>query len=44
LAKLLHYLLKGVDERTGNALGLDDWAAGGDIFGKRLSISSKLRA
>jgi hypothetical protein len=44
LAKLLHYLLKGVDEPTAKALGLDAWAAGGDIFGKRLSISSKLRA
>ncbi len=43
LAKLLHYLLKGVDEQTGKALGLGDWAAGGDILGKRMSISSKLR-
>jgi hypothetical protein len=44
LAKLLHYLLKGVDERTGEALGLDDWEEGGEITGKRVSISSKLRA
>lgn len=44
LAKLLHYLLKGVDEPTAEALGLDAWAAGGDIAGKRLSISFKLRA
>jgi hypothetical protein len=44
LAKLLHYLLKGVDEQTGRALGLDTWQEGGDIAGKRLSVSSKLRA
>lgn len=43
LAKLISYLLKGVDERTGRALGLDEWGEGGDIAGKRLSISSKLR-
>jgi hypothetical protein len=43
LAKLLHYLLKGADERTGKALGLDGWLEGGAIVGKRLSISAKLR-
>ena len=43
LAKLIHYLLKGVDERTGRALGLDEWAAGGGIAGKRLSISAGVR-
>ena len=44
LAKLLHYLLKGVDAQTAKALDLDTCEAGGDIAGKRLSISSKLRA
>lgn len=43
LAKLLHYLLKGVAEPTAEALGLDAWAAGGEIAGKRLSISFQLR-
>jgi hypothetical protein len=43
LAKLLHYLLKGVDEQTGRALGLDHWQEGGDIIGKRLSISALVR-
>ncbi len=43
LAYVVGYILKGVDERSGIALGLDRYAEGGAIIGKRLSISGSLR-
>lgn len=41
LANLLAYLLKGADEPTALALGLDDWGMGGSIKGKRVSICQR---
>ena len=43
LAALVAYLLKGVSVEAGEALGLDQAAAGGWIIGKRISISQSLR-
>jgi hypothetical protein len=37
------YLLKGSDEPTGDALGLDEDSGGGWIIGKRMSICSSLK-
>jgi hypothetical protein len=42
LASVVAYLLKGVDAATGEVLGLDRFAAGGPIIGKRLSVSQNL--
>lgn len=43
LAYVVSYLLKGVDEHGGIALDLDRYASGGEIQGKRVSISGSLR-
>ena len=43
LAAVVAYLLKGVSVEAGEALGLDLSAAGGQIIGKRISISQNLR-
>jgi hypothetical protein len=43
LAYVVGYLLKGSDEPTGDALGLDEDSGGGSIIGKRMSICSSLK-
>lgn len=43
LAYVVGYLLKGSDQSTGDALGLDKHGVGGSIIGKRLSICSSLK-
>jgi hypothetical protein len=43
VAKIVGYILKGVDRQTGIALDLDRYGEGGTIKGKRLSISGTLR-
>lgn len=43
LAAVVAYVLKGVDAEAGEALGLDEFARGGRIIGKRVSISQNLR-
>jgi hypothetical protein len=43
LASLVAYLLKGVSPESGELLGLDRFASGGRIIGKRVSISQNLR-
>lgn len=43
LAAVVAYLLKGVNPEAGEALGLDEFAKGGRVIGKRVSISQNLR-
>lgn len=43
LVYIVGYVLKGVDGHGGIALGLDRYASGGEIQGKRASISGSLR-
>lgn len=43
LAAVVAYVLKGVNAEAGEALGLDEFARGGRIIGKRVSISQNLR-
>jgi hypothetical protein len=43
LAAVIAYVLKGVSPETGATLGLNEFAKGGPIIGKRLSISQNLR-
>ena len=40
---MIAYLLKGVNTEAGDALGLDEFAKGGQIIGKHDSISQNLR-
>jgi hypothetical protein len=42
LAAVVSYLLKGVDHVSGEALGLDEYALGGRIIGKRVSVSQNI--
>lgn len=44
LARLVAYLLKGVSVEVGAALALDQSAEGGQIIGKRVSVSQNLRS